>query len=96
MSVQAVPFWQSIRNVITGPILFPDDPDQRIRISQGEVRTVPPRVGEIRVFSGGAWVSSPGQNALLYEGQSLKLHNNQGSVAVTSIGRRPVVLELLP
>ncbi len=96
MSVQAVPFWQSIRNAVLGYAIVPDHPPQRIRITESESRTLPANVREIRVFSGGAWVSSLGEDSLLYEGQSMILKRNPGSIAVTASGRKPVVLELLP
>ena len=95
MTTQAVPFWQSIRTIISGQALVHDDSPRRIRITEHEARALPGGVRQIRVFSGGAWVSSFGENVLLYEGQSLLLGDKQGSVAVTAIGRRPVVLELL-
>ena len=96
MSVQAVPFWQSIRNMISGQTSVRDDSPRRIRITEHEARTLPSNVREIRVFSGGAWVSSLGEDVVLCEGQALSLGAKDTSVVVTSTGCKPVVLELLP
>ena len=96
MSAQAVPFWQSIRTLIWGQHIIQADSPRRMRITEREIRTLPDHVREIRVFSGGAWVSWLGEDIRLYPGQSLSLEHVVASVAVTTIGREPVVLELLP
>lgn len=98
MSTQTLPLWQSIKQALTGQPARPTNDyhtQRRIRITEHEVRTLPPGTYKIRIHSGSAWVSWKGQDFVLREGETMRLRCQRHSAVVTATGRQPVVLELL-
>ncbi len=87
--------WPWINNGNSPPEALAANPQRRIRITENETRKLPQNAHQIRVFAGGAWVSSLHTNNVLHQGQSLTLGRKHEDVVVTAAGRQPLVLEII-
>jgi hypothetical protein len=67
----------------------------RVMLMGQEILPIPAGIRRLRVRSGRAWVTVDGQDLTLIRGQEVGLGSRAGKAVVSTLGRMPVVVELL-
>ena len=67
----------------------------RVMLTRCETLRVRAGYRGLRVRTGRAWVTLDGRDLMLQRGQELALDSMDGQAVVSSLGRMPVVIELL-
>jgi len=67
----------------------------RVMLTRRETLRVRPGYRGLRVRTGHAWVTLAGRDLTLGRGQELALDSKDGPAVVSTLGRMPVVIELL-
>ncbi len=66
----------------------------QIALTSKDSYTLPSHIREIRIKSGKAWVSHQTQDTILCWGQRMRFPKERGTVVLTGLENRPVVIEL--
>ncbi len=93
MAVQTANFWQFVKRAFIGNA-GSQSTIKQVLISECDSYTLPCRTQQIRVLSGGAWVSVASEDMILAKGETLTLRADRENVVVTAISRKPLQLEL--
>ena len=93
MAVQSANFWQFVKRAFTGNAA-PQPNIRQVLISERDTYTLPRRTQQIRVLSGGAWVSVEAEDMILNKGETLTLRADREGVIVTALSRKALQLEL--
>jgi hypothetical protein len=67
---------------------------ERMTIHENQHFTLPNKVTSIRVRSGKAWISYLGKDIVLKAGETLEIESGRDIAIVTSLGYKPVELQL--
>ena len=67
---------------------------ERLTVKENQHYTVSNPITSIRVLSGSAWISYLGQDIVLKRDETLEIEPHRDIAVVTSLGHKPVELEL--
>jgi hypothetical protein len=85
--------FRSFAQQLVSAINAPAPSSLRVVVTQSENYTLPQQATGLRVRSGAAWISYQREDIILRAGQKMSFEPDQWP-AVTSIGRKPVVIDL--
>jgi hypothetical protein len=66
----------------------------RFTLEKGEVFRVPSACREIHVLSGIAWITVAGKDIILKSGEKISTESKKGSIILSVLGDKPVILEV--
>jgi hypothetical protein len=64
-------------------------------LQRGEVFRIPSMWRELHVLSGIAWITVAGKDIVLTSGEKASLTANEGSAILSTLGKEPLILEVL-